>query len=88
MTMSHRFPSEPITQHRSARVVARVGVTDDVGVAVRGREHRGRRPVQGGVEPDPAVWHVGGGQSQPALRAMRMASMRLRAPTLLIAFDR
>src|SRR6266704_861080 len=27
-------------------------------------------------------------QSQPALRAMRMASMRFRAPTLLIALDR
>src|SRR5215510_11518575 len=29
-----------------------------------------------------------GGQSQPASRAMRMASMRLRPPTLLIALDR
>jgi hypothetical protein len=28
------------------------------------------------------------GQSQPAFRAMRMASMRLRPPTLLIALDR
>jgi hypothetical protein len=28
------------------------------------------------------------GQSQPASRAMRMASMRLRPPTLLIALDR
>jgi len=27
-------------------------------------------------------------QSQPASRAMQMASMRLRPPTLLIAFDR
>jgi hypothetical protein len=30
----------------------------------------------------------GASQSQPASRPMRMASMRLRAPTLLIALDR
>jgi hypothetical protein len=38
--------------------------------------------------PGSAAERRGAGSDQPALRAMRIASMRLRAPTLVMALER
>ena len=50
----------------------------------RDRAKRGQRGAEGRGDSGELLH----GYSQPALRAMRMASMRLRPPTLLMALDR
>ncbi len=55
------------------------------GGAVKGEWGGGRGPEASGRHRERETALV---QSQPAFRQMRMASMRLRASTLLIALDR